>query len=355
LSPPLVNPSLWARTSINRGCPVCTTTGGWFPMTTTTLACAGDTITVNCLTDTEVYTLLIDKRGGGASETTLRFNGVSTCDYSSWQNTDGGGWADGGALNCCKISDIIPADDNEGMAVVFLSNRSSRLKLSISMAVYGCDSAGTAPHRRLNYGKLDLTTDVTRVCVFNAVACTNFGACSSMAVLGLDICQCNCADNAWTELADVSIACCAAATLSSGTIAANKWLWISTYIAGFTASADGTYRFNGDSGCNYSHRDAFNGAADNTTVSDCAMLITTKASNTPVFANTYMLNNSGTTKFAWTQAADRSTVGSSVANDQMEFAGKWANVCDSITSIVLTTTTSTFAVGTRMKIWGNNG
>jgi hypothetical protein len=104
-------------------------------------------------------------------------------------------------------------------------------------------------------------------------------------------------------------------------------------------STNAIFRFNEDTGTNYSWRYSGDGASDGTDVSRNLGLIHTTSYTTPFFNVSYISNLSSKEKLYITHGVEQSTAGAGTACTRSEAVGKWANTSDAIDDVEITNTT----------------
>jgi hypothetical protein len=172
---------------------------------------------------------------------------------------------------------------------------------------------------------------------------------SEMVVLGWDPADTH-TTNFWEELYTDS-----GTSLDSGVagIAAKKYLWIQTYIGTPTAGANHSFVFNGDTGSNYSVRYNIDGGSEGVDVSRADALVPHQggASETGIFANTFIINNSANEKLIISHEVVEKTAGAGNAPSRYEHVAKWANTSAQITDIALS---GTYGATSEMRVWGSD-
>lgn len=103
----------------------------------------------------------------------------------------------------------------------------------------------------------------------------------------------------------------------------------------------------------YSYRISSDGGAD-TTSTNRTQIPTDIASATPIFFRIFINNFSSQEKLITLHSIIQNTAGAGTAPSRNEIAGKWANTSAQITEVDLVTSTSTFASGSTLTVWGND-
>ena len=99
------------------------------------------------------------------------------------------------------------------------------------------------------------------------------------------------------------------------------------------------FRFNEDTGTNYSWRFNQNGGSDGTDVSRNLGIIHSSAYTTPFFNVNYISNLSSKEKLYISNGVEQSTAGAGTAPSRTESVAKWANTSDAIDDVEQTNTT----------------
>jgi hypothetical protein len=146
--------------------------------------------------------------------------------------------------------------------------------------------------------------------------------------------------------------------LTSGTITAKKYLWVQAYLKIASGTVDSNlWRFNADTGNNYAARYSRDGATDptpNASISHMNINFGAGTRNNQLI-NMFIINNSANEKLVTGSGISQGASGSGTAPNRLEFASKWANTTDQITSIQCTQGNSlNFEAGTIMKVWGSD-
>src|SRR5437879_7241850 len=142
------------------------------------------------------------------------------------------------------------------------------------------------------------------------------------------------------------------ATISVKGITVRKYLIILIYSLE-TATLIVDLRFNNDSGNNYAYRNSNNGAADTTTVSTSAIALNA-TSPVPSLFRIFVVNRSTQEKLVILHHIDQNTAGAANAPNRDETVGKWANTSAQITEVDVVASTSTFASGTTLAVYGSD-
>lgn len=159
----------------------------------------------------------------------------------------------------------------------------------------------------------------------------------------------------WEELADVTLGA-AADTLSTGTFTARKYLMILVELAATGGTLNARFRFNNDSGSNYTDRVSINGAADSTGLSQSSMGIAASVDANDLFFVGHVINSTSKEKLVIGGTQNRGTAGAGNAPNRMEIYSKWANTSVQITrvDVVNTSGTGDYAIGSRIVVLGHD-
>ena len=327
-------------------------TGGWKEIGRTTLGSTGDNIDVTGLADKRHLMFL---GHGLCSSATNPLMVVGNGSFDSGNNYAERNCPNGGS----DITQVNQPKFNFGYAqttavpsltVGYFSNYATKEKLLLSHTVFeDAAGAGNAPKRYEYAAKWINTSNVIdQMRLWNAEG-GSWDSGAELVVLGWDEDDTH-STNFWEELYSGS-----GTSLDTGVggITAKKYLWIQTYIGTPTAGANHSFVFNGDTGSNYAVRYEIDGGNDGTDSSRGDALIPHQggASETSIFANTFIVNNSANEKIIISHEVVAKGTGASSVPSRYEHAGKWANTSAQITDIALT---GTYGSTSEMKIWGSN-
>lgn len=144
-------------------------------------------------------------------------------------------------------------------------------------------------------------------------------------------------------------------TLSVTGLPARKYLKvrINTINTGGTNSI--AIRFNGDSGANYTYRNASAGGAD-TTAASATELVSQGAGAWSHFIEMEVLNVAAREKAAILHSNALNAVGAANVPGRLEHAGKWSNTADAISRIDVLNLLGTgdYAIGSEIVVTGHN-
>jgi len=333
--------------------------GGWVELGRTTLGSASDKIDVESLPNKRYYMVLFDHHGSANTNGTIRVRynntGNSDLEYAGRYTVNGA--SDSTYIN--ELSNFIgqhSEDTNPKFRVSYISNFLNKEKLIYGhMVEQSTAGAGTSPNRAEDAEKWTDNAVISSI-EYDVGAPTNsFNAGSEVVVLGWDPDDTH-TTNFWEELASDTHTGADTSTFTSSTFTAKKYLWIQFFAkAGSASSRNCLFRFNSDSGSNYSHRRSQNGGSD-TTQTNQANGVVIDGFTENGLVNMFVINNSSNEKLALTHSVFGETAGAGTAPKRSEAVSKWANTSSQITSVSFIDTVSSdaFADGSMIKVWGSN-
>ena len=228
--------------------------GGWVELGRTTLGGTSTSIDVTSLSDKRYYMILSDFQNPSGNEIAYYRLGNGSFDsgsnYAVRQSGDGA--ADGTATSNSQayLNGTGHGSGIEHFDVTYITNYSSKEKLAIGHSVdQGAAGATTAPQRDEGVWKWVNTSNPLDRIQRRTGSAVTYASGSEVVVLGWDPADSH-TNNFWEELDSVELL--SNGSLASNTFTAKKYLWIQCYFAGLTSANDTAYRFNGDSGSNYS-------------------------------------------------------------------------------------------------------
>jgi hypothetical protein len=329
--------------------------GGWVELGRTTLGSAGDDITVSSLPDKRYYMVLTDLQDtGGSIHAEMRLNGDTGSNYAYRYNNNGGTDVGAGPATVMALNPAVQASDV--FSVGYLSNLSSKEKLHINHCVnqYAA-GATTAPHRQESVNKHAQTSNpINSVTIRQGAGSGDYAIGSECVVLGWDPDDTH-TTNFWEELASVQLGS-ASDTLSSGTIAAKKYLFVQTYTKATGGTVEPDSRFNSDSGTNYADRYSINGGSDGTGTSISQGVRGSGVAYRALFTD-FIINNASNEKLVIRHVIYPTAAGAGTAPSRRETVGKWANTSSQITSIDWVDNSGSGAqmdTGSFIKVWGSD-
>jgi hypothetical protein len=319
--------------------------GGWKEIGRASVT-SGDTINVTSLADKRYLMVLGCGIGSGNVALISRFNSDTGNNYNNRYSSNGGADATSGAND--RLFTNGSGSSPQEFSVFHVANKSNKEKMLVGHNVNNATAgAGTAPQRREYANKWANTSSaISSLNVFNSDS-GDFASGSEVVVLGYDPDDTH-TDNFWELLDDSSWS--SGDNWTSGTFTAKKYLWVQFYTEGGAGSS--YFRFNGDSGNNYSNRYSINGGSDSTIASQPESYL--GAIDGLSFHNLFIINNASNEKLFTHQRVSRSSAGAGTAPTRNEGAGKWANTSNQITSITVTTAGGGNLTAGNMKVWGSN-
>ena len=319
--------------------------GGWVEVGRTTLGSANADILVSSLPDKRYYMILYADKGqaSNGADVNIRLNGDTGSNYAYRRCGNGGSDATDVSTSTSYGIWAGSAVQTPIFGVFYLANKSDKEKLWQGHAVtQHTAGAGNDPERSELVTKWANTSSV--VSSITAHGTSNLASGSEVVVLGWDPADTH-TSNFWEELASVELGA-EADELSSGTIAAKKYLWVQAYVKK-TGTANTRWRFNNDTGSNYALRQSGNGLTD-TTPSSQTSIFTHANTSDNALVNMFIINNSANEKLLIAHETAR-------GSDRREVVAKWSNTSSQITEIDLVQLDSGgFSAGTLMKVWGSD-
>ena len=344
--PSLFNSGLMGKPSTGGG-----SVGGWVELARTTLGSAASSITVSSLSDKRYYMILTDiTQVAGNINLGHRLNADTGSNYAHRLSKNGA--ADGTTTSATYIhTNQTGGNPWDLFNVGYLSNLSTNEKLLINHGVNtGGSGATNDPERTESVGKHAQTSNpVTGVTAFDIGAASNFDTNSEVVVLGWDAADTH-TTNFWTELASVDQST-GAATLSSGTITAKKYLWIQCFSQN-ASSANTSVQLNNDTSGNYANRYSIDGGADTTAGSQIIAWTKLNSNTFPCFTNMFIINNSANEKLMFGHTVTQNTAGAGTAPKRDEFANKWVNTSAQITEIDFLAASGN--ITGNLRVWGSD-
>ena len=314
----------------------------------TTLGSANATIAVTGLANKKWIIVLAHLLPTAALVPWIRINNVSTGTPYADRNSSNGG-AD--TTNVSQ-NQIIAAQSsgNDQFLVFFIENVAANEKLVQGHSVdRNTAGAGTATQRQETIGKWAETT--TTINEIDLVASTStFASGSEVVVLGADP-----SDTAVPVFFSETGRTTLASTSSNiqTTITAKKYNLITAYLDP-TASLQPYLRLNNVStGTPYADRNSVNNGVDATNVSANQITIGESIA-TPQFLTAFFMAKSTTEKIIIGHTIGQNTAGAGNAPSRRESVGKWAETTSTVTEVDLVPSTSTFASGTEVVVYGSD-
>ena len=155
---------------------------------------------------------------------------------------------------------------------------------------------------------------------------------------------------AWELLASTKLTS-TSDTIDSGTITAKKFLNIQVHTIS-SGQVTANYRFNSDSGTNYSRRQSSNGS-EGTGINQTLVLAGWGETGETTYVNSYVINIADEEKLVITHLIANGTNGSANVPNRREIVGKWTNTSDQITNVeVFNNDLGDFASDSELVVWG---
>jgi len=305
--------------------------GGWKELDRDTLGADGDVMTVNPA-NKRLYQCLIHRIQSGSSSLKLTCNNDTETNYTRRNSVNGE--ADGTGTSKSSIG--MNFDDPDVFANLYVSNYSSKEKLLIGhTSELGAAGAGNAPARHEFVGKWANTTDaISEIDITNDGA-GSYASGSEFVILGLDPADTH-TDNFWGQLFSPVDATGSVTQFDSGTFTAKKYIRVMGYVVASSTGALG-FRFNDDTGNNYTGRWSENGGADQSASNQSFTRAGAQfpSGGSAQFFDAFIINVSNKEKLLINHSVTRNASGSGSAPTRFEHVGKWANTSAQITKILI--------------------
>ena len=331
--------------------------GGWVELARTTLGGAETSITVSSLDNKRYYMVLcpITAHVAGGTDSNWRFNSDSGSNYAYRMSANG---SESTGTNKDQIFDNGSGGSRLQYSVSYIANLAGKEKLMMTDNVVNWVSGASGDIFRKNIvGKWDNTSNAINS-ITNHFLDGGGIANDELIVLGWDPADEH-TTNFWEELASVDLAGGVSDTLSSGTFAAKKYLWVQCYLKSNSTTPTSKIRVgNGtvDSGTNYFERYSVDGGADGTVGSidelDAGVNIDTGESE---FHNMFIINRSAQDKLMiHHRVGNNLGTGDSNAPSRRENVFKWANTSNQINILQFKADSGTYTTNSILKVWGSD-
>lgn len=323
--------------------------GGWVELARTTLGATSDTITVSSLENKRYYMVLTHQIESGQVSAGLRMGNGSIdtgSNYSFRYERNNTEFSSTSQTFAGYLADSLATQD--GFSVGYITNISANEKPFLSHGFkQGTTGAAAIGARYETTGKWTNTSNV-----IDTLQTINFGSGdmasgSEMVILGYDENDTH-TNNYWESLASVN-ATGSSTNLSSGTILSKKYLWVQCWLKN-TTSHTSDMTFNNDT-TTYSYRNADNGAADGTSLSDSHIELYS-ATTTPIFCNMFIFNSSSREKLVIGHTINQNTAGATSAPNRREFIGKYDSTSAAITEIDIDSSSGNWDSTSIINVWG---
>ena len=322
--------------------------GGWVELARTTNGTQIDSVTVAGFADKQYYMVLNDLWNDGNIANFYRTGNGSVDTGSNYaQRREKNGGADTTQTSASYWQGQNPGTNaNNRFGVGYLANLSAQEKL------FMFDSVSGNNERTNIVGKWANTSNPLDQFAVHNVESGSYLVGSEVVVLGWDPTDTH-TTNFWTELASVELGG-SASEISSGTIAAKKYLWLQCYIIA-DGSVNDKIQFNNDTSTNYKIRYSGNGAADTTGTGQTSINVSYNTSATNKFLNYFISNDAADVKILVGNTVNDGGSDATTTPDRVEATGIWTNTSDQITEIdVLESGGGSYAAGSVLKVWGSD-
>jgi hypothetical protein len=340
--------------------------GGWVELGRHKLGSPANDWGVSGLADKRYLMLLYNETGhnGANGNGNIKYNADGGTSYASRLSNNGGtDWYPVNGTFARFMNDTATGEPQ--FAVGYVGNLSTKEKLGMIQSVQQNATGVTTssvPEREESVHKwTDVSEPINQVNIYDNGG-NNSDTGSELVVLGWDPTDTH-TTNFWEELASVDLTGGAAATLSSGTFTAKKYLWVQYYTNSIASSTRPDLIFNSDTTSSYANRYNYNGT-ESVAPSENSHFAGVSANTNPFFANFFIINNAVNEKLSIGRGISTGGSGADVAPVQrFELAQKWARTSGSgtgdasaqITKITLTNDASAnFGTSTYLKVWGSD-
>lgn len=135
-----------------------------------------------------------------------------------------------------------------------------------------------------------------------------------------------------------------------------KYLLVIAFLLPTGGTINSSFRFNSDTGSNYTARGSANGGADGTASSVAFIGIAATASANPKYTTANIINVAAQEKLVYASTIERGTAGAANIPDRSEAVGKWANTSNAISSVTVFNQSGTgdYAAGSEVIVLGHN-
>jgi hypothetical protein len=330
--------------------------GGWVELARHKLGSDASTIDVSWTPDKRYYMILMDYTQTSDFSGLHRLGNSSIDPNNNYHNrqSSNGGTDAASQATYVRLDNGWQSGDRK-FAVEYIADLTNKEKLIMNhMARLVTTGASQVPQRSEVVSKWVPSTASDTVGKFQMMNGGNYASGSEVVVLGWDTTDTH-TTNFWEELASVDLTGGAAATLSSGTFTAKKYLWVQYYTSSIASSTRPDLIFNSDTTSSYANRYNYNGT-ESEAPSENSHFAGVSANTNPFFANFFIINNSANEKLSIGHGMSRGGSGAGTAPVQrFELAQKWTNTSSQIANITLTNDASAnFGTNTYLKVWGSD-
>ena len=320
--------------------------GGWVELARGT----GSSIDITSIADKRYYMILSMPIINTTSPIPAwRFNSDTGSNYAERYSGDGA--ADATRTSQARFFTDTAPSGTHWFNVQYISNLAGKEKLVQTWMASNRVGTGAAnaPSRMEHTAKWANTTNAIDEVEMININSGSLATTSEMVVLGWDPADTH-TTNFWTELASVDQST-GAATLSSGTITAKKYLWIQCFSQN-ASSANTSVQLNNDTSGNYANRYSIDGGADTTAGSQIIAWTKLNSNTFPCFTNMFIINNSANEKLMFGHTVTQNTAGAGTAPKRDEFANKWVNTSAQITEIDFLAASGN--ITGNLRVWGSD-
>ncbi len=278
----------------------------------------------------------------------LTYNGDSGSNYANKRSEEGGAFQNQTSQSNLNFTRNVGEDM---FMVGNVINNASLEKLGVyHQTSVNNAGASNAPKRQEWAHKWTNTSDqITRVTLTSDSG--SFASPDELVVLGFDNDEADSGTNFWQELADVELSS-SGDTINSGTISAKKWLMYEVYVVP-SGNTRTTFRFNSDSGSNYTHRNSTDGGSDSTKTSRTSIEAGAGDNDQHAYHTGFIVNVASKNKLMINHNMKTGGSGAGNAPSRKEDVAKWTNTSDAITSIqAINDQGGDYGAGSYMKVWG---
>ena len=305
----------------------------WERLAHVALSGAGDSLASGTFTAKKSIKVIVHIIASGDVEPRFRFNGDSGANYSYRKSSNGGS---DGTSTSITYADTYGGNAGNTYIVSEITNISAKEKLMITHTMGTTAGAGNAPDRREYVQKwANTSAQITSIEVSNGGS-GDFAIGSYITVLG--------AKEAATS-----------DTITVSDLTAKKHLMIQAKIVA-TGAVNTLWRFNNDSGSNYSNRHSENGGSEDVEVSIAHLDIYNATDDDDVgFFTMNVINEASKEKLVIAEVVGNNANGAGNAPTRDEHVAKWANTSNAITRVdVVNTQGGSYAEGSEVTVYGTD-
>ena len=321
----------------------------WKELDRATLDGSSADVDVTGLTAKDNLMILVYSIGSNTNDAFISFNGDEGGNYALAYSRDG-------TEQTPDTSQGIGLRLDQGsttpqFAVITIKNIASLEKLVVGHTItQSTAGAGNAPNRQEWTGKWANTSDAIPQVTLNR-ASGDFEDGTELVVLGCDDDEADSGTNFWQELGKAEQTT-DARTIDTGAITAKKYLWVESSYK-YTSGNDPFLQFNSDHDSNYIYRRSMAGGSDTTSGANGGA-VDNANTDYNFYDTNFIVNISDKEKLVICHTAhDVANTGADNAPARREFAGKWAEDGEQITSVQYYLD-STGNMQGYIKVWGSD-